>query len=373
MAVLLECAACFQNYAVPKEASAPPACPWCGAVSASDRTPISAGAFPQLTASRFPRRRRTLPALVWLVVGVGLGACVVLSVLVVRGSPDPAQGPDRRSPLSDRVGRESAVAAVARPGDGDTTGSQARDTTGSGDRATTEAVVRQLVREEMNRTMAAEPREPAKSTTARWLSNRPPPIGDPEDDSPGLGLMLRQREPERLGSPPSSLDSNDRDPPERKTPPPTRSQNDPAAVSALAAAGIRCDKDANTGLVTRIDGSFRMTDALMPHVAKLPGLNHLKLSFAEITDVGLTHVKDLTDLRELILNQTKVTDAGFAHLEKLVKLEKLDLEKTLVSDEGLAGFQKLERLKHLDLRGTKITPSGVGGLKAALPSAKIRY
>ncbi|MEX2140057.1 MAG: hypothetical protein WD894_12400 [Pirellulales bacterium] len=283
--------------------------------------------------------------------------------------------------MSDPVGRKTAVASVAHSGDhgstavaavarsGDSSTTQARP----GDRATTEAVVRQLVREEMNRATAPEPREPARPSTAQWLSNRPPPIGDPEDDAPGMGLMLRLRGPERLGSPPSSMDGSDTDLPARKTPqPPPRAQDDPAAVAALAAAGIRCDKDAVTGLVTRVDGSFRMTDALMPHVAKLSGLVELKLSFADITDAGLPHVKDLTGLQELILNQTKITDAGLVHLEKLVKVEKLDLEKTLVSDACLEHLKKLERLKHLDLRGTKITPSGADGLKAAFPSAKIR-
>jgi Leucine-rich repeat (LRR) protein len=236
-----------------------------------------------------------------------------------------------------------------------------------------EELVRKLVREELNRTDASESRGPARPATKRWLSNQPPPIGDLEDDSPPLGLTTRERMPERLGSPPSSLDADFAESAPAKTPPPARPKDDPAAVTALTAAGIRCVKDAETGLVSRVDGSFRMTDALMPHVAKLPGLVELKLSFTDVSDTGLVHIKNLTGLKELVLNQTKISDTGLAQLESLVNLEKLDLEKTLVTDASVERLKALKRLKHVDLRGTQITKAGADLLRQTLPSAKTRH
>jgi hypothetical protein len=154
--------------------------------------------------------------------------------------------------------------------------------------------------------------------------------------------------------------------------PQVAAQDDKAAVAALVAAGIRCDKDSATGRVTRIDGSFRMTDALMPHVAKLPGLVYLKLSFSDVTDAGLAYIKELTSLKELILNESKVTDAGMAHLANLTELEKLDLEKTKVGDQSLSQIERLKSLKHLDIRGTGVTSGRLETLKQALPDANIR-
>ena len=85
MAILIECVRCHQNHTVPAQSAQPQACPWCGAISAPIRIPASlaAGGFPELSPSRFPRRRRSLPSLVWLGVGLGLGACVALFAVVV--------------------------------------------------------------------------------------------------------------------------------------------------------------------------------------------------------------------------------------------------------------------------------------------------
>ena len=93
--------------------------------------------------------------------------------------------------------------------------------------------------------------------------------------------------------------------------------DDAAAIQELAAAKIGFHKDETSGLVDRLDGSFRMTDALMAHVAKLPNLVQLKLSLSNVGDAGLAHVSNLTGLKELLLNESKVTDASLAHLEKL--------------------------------------------------------
>ena len=159
---------------------------------------------------------------------------------------------------------------------------------------------------------------------------------------------------------------------EQEPPPPEPVKDDAGAIAALAAAGIRTEKGTDSGLVARLDGSFRMTDAMMPHVAKLPGLAYLKLSFSDITDAGLANLKNASALKELILNETAVTDAGLAHLAGLAALEKLDLEKTRVTDAAIAELKSLKNLKQLDVRNTKVTPPAVTELRESLPDARIR-
>jgi hypothetical protein len=224
-------------------------------------------------------------------------------------------------------------------------------------------LLRQVVREELGRAVAEDASEPVEIPNPRWKSDRPPPIGEPDDDAPPLGLML----PERRETPIRPVEDASESRPREVA------KDDAKAVAALVAAGIRCEKDSEGGRVTRVDGSFRMTDAVMAHVSKLPGLVQLKLSFAEVSDAGLEHVKDLTQLEELMLNQTKITDAGVAHFEKLTRLVKLDLEKTLVSDDSLGRLKALKQLSQLDLRGTKVTAAAAVSLKEALAGTRIRH
>jgi hypothetical protein len=215
------------------------------------------------------------------------------------------------------------------------------------------------------------------AATPRWKSSNPPPIGDPEDDSPGIGLILRERVVTRKNEPARGRGTNgvdegtngaqDGELANKKSKAETE-----VAIKALEAAGIRCEKDSQSEKVTRIDGSFRMTNELLKHVAKLRGVVVLKLSFSDVTDEGLAHVKDLSGLEELILNETKVGDDGVAHLVGLGELVKLDLEKTAVSDKCLATLKTLAKLTHVDLRKTAVTPERVKELADALPEARIR-
>ena len=383
MAVLLECTSCYQSYAVPQQAlRGRTSCPWCGAPSplppldlpaedsavGSRQGFTSGAAFPQLSPSRFPKRRPATPAILWMIVGIGLGAGVVLAVLTLsppRFLEGEGSSESDQRPAATVVQSPSHDAATAANPSNQLTKTQGAFPTRAEVQAEIERqqLLRQVVREELGRAVAEDSSKPVENPNPRWKSDRPPPIGEPDDDSPPLGLML----PERRAMPIRPVEDAS------ESRPPVLAKDDAKAVAALVAAGIRCDKDTDGGRVTRVDGSFRMTDSLMAHVAKLPGLVHLKLSFAEVSDAGLAHVKDLTQVEELILNQTKVSDAGLAHLEKLAKLAKLDLEKTQVSDDSIARLKALEQLSHLDLRGTKVTAPAVANLKEELGGARIRH
>ncbi len=345
--------------------------------SAPEVEPASALApFPSLAPSRFPRRRRGTPELVWMFVGIGLGACVVLAVLAVA-----LPGLFRQAARSDEGPNDSLAQPAATAPDRTTAHHQTKrirlpqsehDNPRDVVRSITSQreMLRQLLREEMSRADAeSDTAAPEPAESPRWLSSRPPPIGDPEDDSPGIGLVL----PERVAknrTPAATATS--RPPTPREPPPPEPVKDDAGAIAALAAAGIRTEKGTDSGLVARLDGSFRMTDAMMPHVAKLPGLVYLKLSFSDITDAGLANLKNASALKELILNETAVTDAGLAHLAGLAALEKLDLEKTRVTDAAIAELKSLKNLKQLDVRNTKVTPPAVTELRESLPDARIR-
>jgi hypothetical protein len=436
------------------------------------------GSLPLYPASGPPpvvRRPRGLPSLLWLLLGVALGACVVMMVIMF-AFPDAFNGSQANGKRTLVASHDASRGATAEP-TVSTASTGSRTTpelstirpreSGRADSAQNEPTDRQLIqaiiREEIRRERGEVERQPmadskiseAPATTRRWMSGRPPPIDDPGDDSPGLGLKVADRtarqeatqmfkaaamtgaarmatdsgpfnddakpaampeggEPPRAGDGVTlrralvlrkadgggvqlsretratlvrfdgdnalvSVEVNGKDPVQGHVPiadlnfgGKTVKPDSTAAIQALTAAQIKCDKNPDTGLIERVDGSFKMTDALMEHVAKLPNVAVLKLSFSNVKNDGLAHIKELAGLRELILNETKVTDFGIAHLAGLTELEKLDLEKAPVSDDSLDTLKQLRKLKHLDLRGTIVTPAGVTELEEALPSAKIR-
>jgi hypothetical protein len=71
--------------------------------------------------------------------------------------------------------------------------------------------------------------------------------------------------------------------------------------------------------VVGIDLSFTgATDALLPHLAVFPGLQHLRLDGTEVSDAGLVHLARLTQLKSLSLRSTKFSDAGVEHLRRML-------------------------------------------------------
>jgi len=404
MAVLLECSACNQNYTVPKIAlGRVTSCPWCGAPSAGpvvdhlsngvSPPPVvpavglssfvgQVGLIPSALASYGRRPQREAPAVVWLVLGLGLGVSIVLAVLLFafpqaigRGNQDVDQPRAEQNDV-----RIIVVPSTSESAHSPTTVARVVKTASlaTGEQRNVE-LVRQVERERSRSSDDGAKRddEAGKRMTPgspRWMSNNPPPIGDPDDDSPGIGLVVREPvvTTKRMNADRRALDDEVTNEEADAAGAMTSKSDSDAAIKALEAAGVKCEKDSETGQVKRIDGSFRMTDELMLHVARLPNVVVLKISFSDVTDEGLAHVKDLSGLRELILNETKVTDSGIEHLDALSDLEKLDLEKTAVSDACIEQLTKLTKLKHIDVRKTTITPAGITELQKVLPGAKVR-
>ncbi len=119
--------------------------------------------------------------------------------------------------------------------------------------------------------------------------------------------------------------------------------------------------------------STAVSDTGLNHVAALKKLKMLFLSGSKTYDAGLAHIAGLTDLESLELDGTQITDAGLAYLAKLSKLNWLRLSNTRVSDGGLEHLLSLKRLKGLQIKKTRISAAGFDRLKAAFPEARLEW
>jgi hypothetical protein len=130
--------------------------------------------------------------------------------------------------------------------------------------------------------------------------------------------------------------------------------------------------DLNRG---RTQDPSQLNDALMVHMASLPGLRLLRLNNSVVTDAGLAHLRGLTNLQDLELLNTRITDAGLVHLEGLSDLRQLNLVNTKVTDAGLEHLKgpgyPANRLGLLLVDGTRVTDCGLAALQRTLPLLRI--
>ena len=177
------------------------------------------------------------------------------------------------------------------------------------------------------------------------------------------------------------------------------------AVEAIEKLGGSADYSYNScwlpwnpifGEVYRVNlDGIEVTDAVVPHLAKLthliqlsvintqitdPGLErlgeltqlqYLTIAGNDITDAGLVCLKRLTQLKELTVACDHSTDAGLAHVERLTQLRQLLLLNTRVTDAGMDHLKGLSDLKSICLWDTQVTDEGVRKLQRALPRCKI--
>jgi Leucine-rich repeat (LRR) protein len=120
----------------------------------------------------------------------------------------------------------------------------------------------------------------------------------------------------------------------------------------------------------RIHRHLPLTDAAMPHLARLTQLESLNLYEKPVTDAGLAHIKNLRSLKQLELGATKVTAASLAMMTGMKSLESLLLPFD-VSDEHLAGLARLPNLKFLDIQGS-FADSGLKHLAALKSLEKLK-
>lgn len=115
----------------------------------------------------------------------------------------------------------------------------------------------------------------------------------------------------------------------------------------------------------------KKTDALLPTVARLPGLHLLKLPACDVTKDGLAALAGLTRLTWLELAATPTTDEGLREVAAIRSIEILDLRNTDVTDKGIATLKSMPRLRELLLGGSRVTAAGIERLRKELPNCKV--
>lgn len=119
----------------------------------------------------------------------------------------------------------------------------------------------------------------------------------------------------------------------------------------------------------RLDlGSCSFAEADLERFAEpgaLPKLTDLWLENTALTDAALPLIARLSGLEWLIVGGTRITDAGLEPLRALPRLRVLWVNNTEVSDAGLLQLDALRRLSALNIRNSKATPAGLEALFAA--------
>jgi hypothetical protein len=120
---------------------------------------------------------------------------------------------------------------------------------------------------------------------------------------------------------------------------------------------------------TLILAETAITDAGLPVLTELPGLNDLNLRGTKVTDAGLVHVGRLAKLHSLELHETPVTGTGLIHLKGLPELNSIALSDCPVTDAALAGLRDFPELAVVVMNDTAITDAALGHLQGV---AKLR-
>lgn len=105
-------------------------------------------------------------------------------------------------------------------------------------------------------------------------------------------------------------------------------------------------------------------DAIRIRAAFQPG-GSLDLSRLPVSDEDLAAIPNT--VTKLALVDTPVTDAGIPHLLRLTGLQRLNMAGTQVSDDGLTALGSLQNLIWICVNRTQVTPAGVERLKKARP------
>jgi hypothetical protein len=130
------------------------------------------------------------------------------------------------------------------------------------------------------------------------------------------------------------------------------------SASLIGNEDLRIISQLNQITSLNLDGSKRLTDEGLQHLARMPQLRELTLA-GGITDVGLDVLKHLPDLRVFkMFWQSGVSDEGVSNLRFCQQLEEVDLLGSNVGDgaiSALTGKPNLRRFK----TGKNVTNEGL--------------
>lgn len=139
-------------------------------------------------------------------------------------------------------------------------------------------------------------------------------------------------------------------------------------ITGLRAAGQMTDallqRVAESGLVRtlQLEGSRRVTDAGLKHLARIPGLTSLNLTGCQITDQGLAILRELPALNTFqLFHHSGVSDTGLAHLRHCHNLERVELLGSSAGDGVLEALTGKPLLRHFK-SGRLVTDTGIAFL-----------
>lgn len=109
-------------------------------------------------------------------------------------------------------------------------------------------------------------------------------------------------------------------------------------------------------------------------IARMPNLEVLATSEANVNDNALRGVRGCANLKELSIGNNLVSDAGMKSLGGLKSLERLSLANNkAVTNVGLGVMKRLKQVKFLDINGTRCTDQAALELQKLLPDADIMF
>jgi len=111
-----------------------------------------------------------------------------------------------------------------------------------------------------------------------------------------------------------------------------------------------------------LENCFKLTEGILPHIAKLRFLKELQLIGTKVTDEGIRCLSLSTTLAILIIDTCKkVTDIGISYLTKFSALSELYIAgNNGVSDDGLLELSKCSNLRTFSFRASDlITNKGI--------------
>ena len=117
-------------------------------------------------------------------------------------------------------------------------------------------------------------------------------------------------------------------------------------------------------IITMLDlSNSGITDKDLSQLARIPGLQGLRLDGNPITDVGLKHLQNHPTLYRLSLSKTEVTNDGLPVLSTVSNLCELSLADLQVSETGLVWLSGLRAIRTLDISGTPTSSHGLSFIR----------
>lgn len=115
-----------------------------------------------------------------------------------------------------------------------------------------------------------------------------------------------------------------------------------------------------------------VTDEGLAVIARLPGLEQLRLRHSPITDAGVALLANCEQIWLVNLPQSRVSSVGLASLQKRTKLKQLRIGSPLLGDDCCHAIAELKSLRGLHLIDVPVTDAGLKVL-ATLPHLESLY